>query len=375
VRLNPEVPAELERILNKALEKDYELRYQNAAELGSDQKRLRRDTESGRQAASAPVMAARESPTLRRRPRWLAWTAVAGFAVLMAIVALSVFKGQTPLPKITSTTQLTSDGRQKWGLGATDGLRYYFSELADGHWTTAAVSTSGGQAVPIRTPFKDALVLGISPDRSELLVGEGAPIGEMPLWRVPILAGPPRRLGSMLAHYASWSPDGKKIAYANGSALYLAEADGSGPRELVHAGTDPLVWAWGPAWSPDGSRIRFSLFHTIKQVGSLWEITADGKDLHEVLPGWQNPPMHCCGSWTADGRYYLFYSWRGLLGTATDSASDIWTFRENTGMLGKPSRVPIQLTVGPLHFWAGVPSLDGKTLFTTSMQSRGELMR
>ena len=115
VRLNPEVPAELERILNKALEKDYELRYQNAAELRSDLKRLRRDTESGRQAASAPVMAASESPTLRRRPRWLAWTAVAGFAVLMAIVALSVFKGQTPLPKITSTTQLTSDGRQKLG--------------------------------------------------------------------------------------------------------------------------------------------------------------------------------------------------------------------------------------------------------------------
>ena len=110
-------------------------------------------------------------------------------------------------------------------------------------------------------------------------------------------------------------------------------------------------------------------------MGSLWEITADGKDLHEVLLGWQNPPMQCCGSWTADGRYYLFNSWRGLLGTGTDSASDIWTFRENTGILGRSSRVPIQLTVGPLHFWGGAPSLDGKTLFATSMQSRGELMR
>jgi serine/threonine protein kinase len=64
VRLNPEVSAELERILNKALEKDCELRYQNAAELRSDLKRLRRDTESSRQAASAPAMAAaRESAT------------------------------------------------------------------------------------------------------------------------------------------------------------------------------------------------------------------------------------------------------------------------------------------------------------------------
>jgi len=375
VRLNPEVSAELERILNKALEKDCELRYQNAAELRSDLKRLRRDTESSRQAASAPAMAAAiESATLRRRSRWLPWTAAAGFAVLIAIAVVSVFKGQTALPKITSTTQLTSDGREKYLPLATDGLRVYFSELVDGHWTVAAVSTAGGQTIPIHSPLKDSLLINVSPDRSTLLVVASAD-NEGELWLVPILGGPPRRLGSMLAHDASWSPDGKKLVYATGGALHLAESDGTGPRELVHADVDPSIWAWAPNWSPDGSRIRFTRYHMLKHVGALWEIAVDGKDLHPVLPGWQRQPMQAGFSWTPDGKYYLLTAWRGLTGTGTAPAADVWTFREKTGWFGEPRRVPIQLTVGPLHFFSLVPSLDGKALFASSLQSRGELMR
>jgi hypothetical protein len=94
-----------------------------------------------------------------------------------------------------------------------------------------------------------------------------------------------------------------------------------------------------------------------------------------VLPGWQTPPMHTGFSWTSDGRYYLFSAWKGLLGSGTFPAADIWTYRESTGPLGKPNPVPIQLTVGPLHFFSMVPSLDGKTLFAGSLGSRGELMR
>jgi len=79
VRLNPDVPSELERVIDKCLEKDCNLRYQHAADIRTDLRRLRRDSESGRTAA----VAARVTPKSRRF-RWLAAAAtllVIGLAV------------------------------------------------------------------------------------------------------------------------------------------------------------------------------------------------------------------------------------------------------------------------------------------------------
>src|ERR1700691_5853673 len=88
VRLNPDVPAELQRIVNKALEKDRDIRCQSAAELRTDLKRLKRDTESGKSAATGAA-----SPVERKRSRWLA---VGALLVALAGITWGVYYWLAP---------------------------------------------------------------------------------------------------------------------------------------------------------------------------------------------------------------------------------------------------------------------------------------
>jgi serine/threonine protein kinase/Tol biopolymer transport system component len=369
VQLNPALPPELERIVNKALEKDREIRYQHASDLRADLKRLKRDTESGRAvAAVSDRRSAVGTPPLQKRRRLA--IALASAVIIAGAVAAYWLTRPLTAPKITRTVQLTNNGRGKGGPLLTDGPRLYFGEAKGSSLILVQVATAGGETVAVPTPFQgqDVYPMDVSPDGSELLVGtRTVSERDVPLWILPVLGGSPRRVGDVLVNIdagAAWSPDGQKIVYSRGSDLYTVKTDGTESRKFLTVSGTPAL----PRWSSDARRLRFSLIASPAQTASIWEVAADGSNLHQLLPGWSNPPDDCCGVWTADGKYFIFQG-------THESESGLWALREETGLFHKGSRQPVLLASGPVDFSGPAPGRDGKRVFVLGTQSRGELMR
>jgi Tol biopolymer transport system component len=378
LRLNPELPAKLEEIINKALEKDREVRCQTASELRADLKRLKRDTDSGRSAATSGEVGTAGTPAsggavLRETPipakhKWTVALGVAGL-IVAAIIAYSL-RRPLPPPRASNYVQISNDGQAKVSfLGyaplVTDGARLYLAEMGPGTFTLAQVSVEGGETVQVQSAFPNTYLVEISPNHAQLLVLNFAEEGlEVHLFALPVPGGAPRRLGDILGHDATWSPDEQQIVYANGQDLYRATSHGTESRKLVSL---PGLARW-IRWSPDGSRLRFTVNDIKTNSNSLWEVSADGTDLHPLLPGWNNSPSECCGNWTADGKYFVFQSSR-------DARTHIWAIPGKAGLIRRARSDPTLLTAGPLNYYSPVPSLDGKKLFVVGSQPRGELQR
>jgi serine/threonine protein kinase/Tol biopolymer transport system component len=366
VRLNSRLPLEFEQVIQKAMEKDRDLRYQSAAEMRTDLKRLRRDTDSGRSASTVVTTPGeRTTPVLVGHParRWA--RAGAAVAVIVAAVLGYLLTRRLPPPRVISTTQITRDNHRK-DLVLTDGPRLFLQETVNGRSVLAQVSAEGGDVVQIPASFPNVRLLSVAP--GALLVGsftgEGGFVSDSsgPLWSVPLPAGAPHRVGSLQAYDATWSSDSQHLAYAQGQTLYLAQRDGSGARKLVDVGG----FVQGPRFSPDGSCLRFTVQSLTSLSFSLWEVAVNGTGLRPLLPGWHQEPGECCGSWTADGRYFFFSAYR-------NGRSDIWALQENSGLLHKKSQLPLQITAGPISYSAPVASPDRSRLFVIGEQPRAEL--
>jgi hypothetical protein len=348
------LPPGLQRIVNRCLEKGPEQRFQHASDLA-----FALDALSDSNITTSDVH--RAAPKMSR-PQIVIGGAALALALATGLLVYLWIR-PVPAPRVSNYVQLTHDGQPK-DLVGTEGSRLYLYLTGRDYKGMAEMSTSGGEPRKMSTlPSTNMSPLSLSPDGTELLVVDahgGATTG--PLWSVPVLGGSPRRLPETAAYAASWSSDGKLLAYSNGSNMFLANADGSAPRKLVSLKSPTYIYH--PVWSPDGGRLRFDVQEGLAAPSYLWEVSADGTGLHRLLPGWTNgSDSECCGKWTADGKYFVFQS-RG----------QIWAL-PRTSQVFDAAPQPIQLTSSRLLLSSPMPSTDGKRLYVVAQEFHGELVR
>jgi serine/threonine protein kinase len=326
VRLNPDVPPELERIIDKALEKDRDLRYQSAGELQADLKRLRRDSSSGRTSIAQSQAAGPSFGSLRTPVIVFLVLAVAAGAFL-AWKRLNARNDLDRLPLVTNArlSRLTTSGNVASAAISPD-ARYVAYVVRDGGleslWVRQTAASSAEQVVP-SAPQAYLSWPNFSPDGNFIYFTRGSSekSNDMQLFAVPVLGGTPRKIADHLSTTFTISPDGTKIAFlglgCEGLEICLSQvnSDGSGRVVLTRWNTPH----YAPSWSPDGRRIAFEALVDEDPQGlraHLQTYDLSSKKTEDLPSRWRTIRNLL---WTRDGR--------GLLVTAQEQAGDptqIW---------------------------------------------------
>ena len=324
-----EVPAELERIITKALEKDREARYQTASDLRADLKRLQR-----------PPVAAQQKRRSRLVPALAAAVAVVAVA---AALAWSLIDRRAAAPSWMNATfaQLTNQpGQEIHPSLSPDGKSLVYASRTSGNWDIYLQRVGGKNPINLTgDSAADESEPAFSPDGERIAFHserEGGGIFVMGA------TGESAKRLTVFGHTPAWSPDGRHIVFASTALMGAENRLGRSQLFMISTGeleqkerpllTKGIEDALQPQWSPNGRRVAF------------WAINAGNRDVWTVaveggapVPVTSEPAVDVQPVWSGDGRHLYFLSNRS-------GSMNLWTVSidEDSGKVqGPPEQVTI----------------------------------
>jgi serine/threonine protein kinase/Tol biopolymer transport system component len=331
-RINPDVSAELERIINRALEKDRDLRYQHASEMRAELQRLRRDTDSSRHVVAVNTESAGSAPAVARISQTSGSSSAVAVArqhklgvgitslvaiVLVAAAAYGVYAfllhNRSVAFQNFSVNKVTETGKVTLVAISPDG-KYILTVVDDkgqqSLWLRNVPTNSNTQVMPPEPLHY--LGLRFSPDGNYLYFVRGEPGEALKLlYRAPVLGGTPQKLATDVDTNITFSPDGRSLAYAVdnnpelGKFRLIVHSLETGEEKTLVTGIAKQMLR-DPAWSPDGKTIVCLINEPAGAISGLVAVDPlSGKQSIFFLSQWGslNKPV-----WLPDGSGLLALS-------------------------------------------------------------------